>query len=157
MKTTDKAEVIQALLAAVREELESVERVAAMARDEVISDESRQEGKYDTRATEASYLARGQAWRVVALRELVGWLEGPVPAAPRTSIQLGALVEVEGHSALLLIGPDGGATAKVGGRTVRMISPASPLGEALQDLEPGDFAEVDGPKGSLEVEVLSVR
>ena len=43
-----------ALRDAIQAELDAVERVAAMARDEVSSAETQQEGKYDTRATEAS-------------------------------------------------------------------------------------------------------
>ncbi len=56
----DKNTVVEAFRTVLTEELSAVERVAAMARDEVSSEETKQEGKYDTRATEASYLARGR-------------------------------------------------------------------------------------------------
>ena len=64
----NKVAAIEAFRASLSTELDAVERVAAMARDEASSAETKQEGKYDTRATEASYLARGQAERIVALR-----------------------------------------------------------------------------------------
>ena len=47
------------LNAVLAHELEAVERISSVTREEVTSDETRSEGKYDTRATEASYLARG--------------------------------------------------------------------------------------------------
>ena len=152
-----KAEVVAALRKALREELESVERVAAMARDEATSDETRQEGKYDTRATEASYLARGQAWRVLELRQLVGWIERFDPTRPVTVAGVGALIEAEGaRRVLFLMAPIGGASVVVGGQKVRVISPSSPLGAAISDLEAGDVAEVDSPRGVTEYEILSI-
>jgi len=153
----NKAEVIAALRAAVDEELAAVERIAAAARDEATGDESRSEGKYDTRATEASYLARGQAQRVVALRGVATWL-GSVAGAPAAeSARVGALVALEGaREELLLIAPVGGARASAGGRRVRMISPASPLGRAMAGLETGDDFVVETPRGARAFEIVEI-
>ena len=60
-----RAKAIAAILAEVSAELSAMESLAGDARDEATSGETKSEGKYDTRATEASYLARGQAWRIV--------------------------------------------------------------------------------------------
>ena len=68
-----KPQVVDALARSANEALEAAERAQAIAADEATSEQSKAEGKYDTRATEASYLARGQAERVVELRELVAW------------------------------------------------------------------------------------
>ena len=156
MKPT-KIEVVAALRAALRTELESVERVAAMARDEATSDETRSEGKYDTRSTEASYLARGQAWRVVELRQVVGWIERFDPSRLVEVAQVGALIEAEGaRRVLFFMAPVGGASVEVGGHKVRVISPSSPLGEAICDLAEGDVAEVNSPRGMIEYEILSI-
>ena len=59
--TPDKARIVAALLEQVQAELDGMEAVAEAARDEATSSETKAEGKYDT-PTEASYLARGQAW-----------------------------------------------------------------------------------------------
>ena len=72
--TPDKDRIVAALLEQVQAELDGMEAVAEAARDEATSSETKAEGKYDTRATEASYLARGQAWRIVSLRKQVAWL-----------------------------------------------------------------------------------
>jgi len=155
----DKPRVIQAIQAVLAEALEAVERVAEMARNETTSGETRSDGQYDTRATEASYLARGQAWRIAELRKLSAWFEifdGEADLDPPT-VRVGALVQLDGdHQEVVFIAPIGGTRAEVSGTTVRVISPASPLGSAMVDLEVGDAFEVDTPRGLLTYEVVSV-
>lgn len=145
-----KLEVVTALRRSLDEERQAVERVAAMARDEAQSDETRAEGPYDTRATEASYLARGQAWRVAELRQLAAWFEVFDPTAPLDPqvVQPGALVTLAGKSRqTVFLAPIGGLRATVGDVEVRVVSPSSPLGEAMEELEEGDRFEVDSPRG----------
>jgi len=140
----------EALREAIQGELDAVERVAAMARDEVSSAETQQEGKYDTRATEASYLARGQAWRVAALRRLRAWFDLPAPPVEEQGvIAVGSLTRLSrnGQATLVLVLPAGGATTELDGEVLRGISPQAPLGAALLGLEAGDVVEVETPGG----------
>lgn len=156
---TLRAETIAALLTDLEAELRTIERVAAMARDEATNAETKAEGKYDTRATEASYLARGQAERIAALRQLYAWYNhlDPTRVLEEPRVCLGTLVCIEGDTTeWVFIAPSGGARATVNGTTIRVISRSSPLGEALDDLEPGDALEVDTPRGLLEYEILTV-
>lgn len=162
----EKKDVLHALLAAIQAQCAAVERVAAMARDEASSDETRSEGKYDTRATEASFLARGQAERVEDLRRARSWLEQEVHAvhsglgpAISAQVEVGALVEVEmrGRMELLFIAPMTTASVPVSGRTIRVVALSSPLGSALEGARPGDTLEIDGPQGTVECEVLDVQ
>ena len=160
MTPPSKPAVIAALRAALAAERTAVESVAAMARDEVGSDQTKQEGKYDTRATEASYLARGQAWRIDELRRLAAWFDLLEPA-PCDLAQVGALVELVGELAgprrdLVFLAPVGGASAEVGGRVVRIVSPGSPLGQALAELAVGDAFEVDSPGGLVTWEIAGI-
>lgn len=154
-----KAKAVKALLAKVAQELEGVERMATMARDEATSSETKSEGKYDTRATEASYLARGQANRILELRSLKNWYELQDRSLPlaKAVVQVGALVGLlaEGEE-WVFIAPVGGGRVQVGARVVRAISLLSPLGQALLEHVPGESAEVDTPRGLVELEVLSV-
>ena len=148
-----------ALRDAIQAELDSVERVAAMARDEVSSAETQQEGKYDTRATEASYLARGQAWRVAALRRLRAWFDLPSPEAEEPDVVgVGSLVSLErgGRRTLILVLPAGGATTELEGQTLLGISPKAPLGAAVMGLEAGDVFEVKTPGGVQVWEIIAV-
>ena len=135
-----------------------MESVAGSARDEATSGESKAEGKYDTRSTEASYLARGQAWRVAELRRQVAWARSLDPASGAPGqVQVGSLVHLEGERReWVFVAPVGGTTLQVGGVPVKVISPASPLGQALSELEEGDGAEVDSPRGLVEVEILEL-
>jgi hypothetical protein len=146
--------VFQKLAQQLRSELDGVERMAAAARDEVGSAESKQEGKYDTRATEASYLARGQAERVVALRRLVGWVD-IFTTSPSTRAEVGALVHVE-PGGWLFMAPDGGHQVSVRDVVVRVVSPRSPLGRAMAGLREDDSFEVDTPNGEVSYDILAV-
>lgn len=146
-----------ALRALLTRELEAVERVAAMARDEASGEQSKAEGKYDTRATEASYLARGQAWRVAGLRRLRAWFEVFDARGASEAVGLGSLVHLDGHrQGWVLLAPEGGPRVTVAGCPVRVISPSSPLGAALLEAEADDCVEVDSPQGLVEYEILSV-
>ena len=136
-----------------------MESVAGSARDEATSGESKAEGKYDTRATEASYLARGQAWRIVELKRLLAWLSAldPQRSLEEPVVQTGTLVEVTGaRTELIFLAPIGGTKAQVGGQTVRVISPSSPLGEAMAELEVGDAFEIETPRGTLAYEITAI-
>ncbi len=154
-----KSAVIAALRALLNEDLRALVSVAEAARDEVSSDEARQEGQYDTRAIEASYLALGQARRIAELRQQLAWtttFDAGREFDPPT-VQVGAMVQLEGHRReLVFVAPVGGGQLAVGPHTVRVISPSGPLGQAMAELEVGDEFEVDSPRGVLSYELLEV-
>ncbi len=152
----DRIAVFAAALDVFTKELDGVERMAALAADEVGNSESKSEGKYDTRSTEASYLARGQAQRVLALRRLTSWLQ-TVPVAPsRFGIGTLAQVDDDGTERWFLMLPDGGGvTVPVAGDEGLVVTPDSPVGRGLVGLDIDDEAEVDRPN-SDEDRVLAV-
>ncbi len=156
----DKAKVVARIVEHLRGELDALESVAESTRGEATSDETRQEGQYDTRAIEASYLARGQARRIGELRRLLAWFEvfdATRPLEPPV-VQVGALVALGGHRReLVFVAPAGGGRVQVDGTTVRVVSPRGPLGRAMAELEAGDEFEVDSPRGVLSYEVVEVR
>lgn len=159
LSTLDKSLVVTALRAEIESELAGVESMAAMARDEATSAETKAEGKYDTRATEASYLARGQAWRIAELRKLSAWLATERACAPLANpvVQVAALVSVEGaRSEWVYVAPIGGGKATVEGCTINIISLASPLGSAMEGLEDGDAFEVQTPNGMRDYEITAL-
>ncbi|MFT5583991.1 MAG: hypothetical protein ACI9VR_001575 [Cognaticolwellia sp.] len=150
-----KAQAIDALKRAFRLELAAIEQASAAARDETTNAETKQESKYDTRAIEASYLARGQAVRVSALRQLTAWFE-QLQARPCTEIQVGALFQLEGSADWFFMAPVGGSGADLAGQRIKVISPASPLGKALSELESSDTATLSSPQGERSVTVSVV-
>jgi transcription elongation GreA/GreB family factor len=155
----DKARVIEAFRRAVGADLEASSRIVSDARDEATGSESRAENQYDTRATEASYLAAGQGQRLLALRALHGWLEQLDPEHTPDRVGLGALVALRRGPAAewLLLGPDGGGSVRVDAVDVRLVSARSPTGAALAGLQASESAEIETPRGPVEVEVVEVR
>lgn len=139
-------------------ELDGVERMAALASAEATSSESKSEGKYDTRATEASYLARGQAVRVGALRRLVSWFQQDI-TVQNERVAIGSLVHVDddGTQAWWLMLPDGGGRkVDVDGTTVVILTPISPVGKEMMGAEVGDEVEVWIGKRERYIEVLEL-
>jgi transcription elongation GreA/GreB family factor len=87
---------------------------------------------------------------------LLGWFKTADTGA-KDIVRVGALIELDGERQdLLLLAPIGGARAEVNGRTVRVISPSSPLGKAMTGLEEGDAFEVETPRGVRCYEVITV-
>ena len=71
-----KPQVIQKIIETLQAELETYTRVAKASHTEATAEENRAENKYDTRGLEASYLAAGQANKVVELEESIAAFEG---------------------------------------------------------------------------------
>jgi transcription elongation GreA/GreB family factor len=135
-------EELARLLAA---DLATRERAHRAAREGATHEEAKPENDKDTRALEASYLARGEARRVeelkVSLAEVqsmpLGALRAGDPAA------LGALVRAEenGEAIVLWLAPYGGGSRLAEG-TVQIVTPKSPLGRAIIGKRAGEECEV---------------
>jgi len=145
--------VKDAILAAVREAIaaEHARMIAAAddARAAATHEEARPENDKDTRAIEASYLARGQAMRVEELGEMVTRLRFLQlrTFGVEDPIDLTALVtlEVDGEEVpwrALLLPVAGGVTVEVDGVEIRVLTPAAPLGRALVGKRMGDDFEL---------------
>lgn len=155
LTTIDKKRLVSALRARLEEELalaaDSQKRTQLAATHE----ESRPENDKDTRAIESSYLARGQARRVVeigtALTRLGALELRSFDAESR--VALSAVVELsheEGRSVCFLASAGGGLEVEVDGRTVQILTPESPIGRALVGQRCGDSFEVRTPRGLRE-------
>lgn len=143
-RAPDKAALRAELLA----QLQEAAAAAVAAHQATVAgathEESRSEGDKDTRAVEQQYLARGQAQRVVeaeeAVVEVTRW--NPRDFAADAAIALGALVTIdeEGGAKQLLVAPAGGGNTLAGG--VQVVTPKSPLGQALLGKRAGDEVEL---------------
>ena len=88
-----KKKIVELLIEKLNSELVEVENAARSARDLATADDLKSEGKYDTRAIEASYLASAQNKRVEEIKldiQMLEELELHVEA-PATRLQLGSL------------------------------------------------------------------
>jgi transcription elongation GreA/GreB family factor len=109
-------------------------------------EEARSEGDKDMRATEQSYVARGQAMRAEDLADALAQLERlEPPSFEQRPLGAGALVEldVEGERRWLFLSPvAGGTEVVVDGCRVLAVTPTSPVGRQLVGKEPGDAFEL---------------
>lgn len=165
MTEIDKRAVLQAFKTRLEEELERATKRARDAAEGATHEENRAEGDKDMRATEASYVARGQAGRVAEMEEAVmrlGALE-LLDFEAGARIALSALVELEHNDKRLhyfLLPAAGGEKVRIFGLEIQGLTTQSPLGRVLLGLTEGDVAELParGPgERSREYEVVSVR
>lgn len=129
----NKQAVLNQILAVLNAELASLTRAANEAFAAATDPDSKAENKYDTRSLEASYVARGQAKRVVELQEAVRAFEA-LSGSALESGALGALVTLEAPEGLshYFLGPSAGGTEIVHkGNEIVVITPASALGQKL--------------------------
>ncbi len=157
----DKTAVRAQLTAAVERTLATMVRAAESAREGAVHEESRAEGDKDMRATEQSYLARGQAMRVEELAEQLQrfTLAPPVAFGPGDAIAPGALVAAreEGIARVLFVAAlGGGYVLDVEGVSVTVVTPASPVGRALLGQRVGDVVELPGRSGPREWEIDAI-
>jgi transcription elongation GreA/GreB family factor len=144
----DKAEVKEALRAAIARTLATTAHAAKDAAEGATHEENRSEGDKDMRATEQSYIARGQAMRAEVLAEELARIESTSVRSygEEDAIGPGALVEVsidgEEQRVFFVLPWGGGTELTVRGTRVMVITPASPVGRALIGRRVGDELEV---------------
>ncbi len=143
----DKKAVWEALKLQLETELLRAQKRAKDAADGATHEENRAEGDKDMRATEASYVARGQAGRASEMEEAfvrVGALE-LLTFKPGDRIAISALIELLHDDKVLhyfLVPAAGGERLQIGGSEVQTLTPQSPLGRALLGASEGDEAEL---------------
>jgi transcription elongation GreA/GreB family factor len=144
------------LVARLRDDLANAEKAHRATLEGVTHEEAKPENDKDTRALEQSYLARGQAVRVEELKDGIARVEAM--QAPRASAEartmLGSLVTVsEGaYTTTYWIAAYGGGCELATG--VHVVTPRSPLGQALVGKVAGDEVEViiGGRTRTLEID-----
>ena len=161
MQPVDKAEVLDALKQELAAQLELAHAAQQHAQAGATHEESKAENDKDTRAIEASYLARGQARRVIDLEEAVVKVNALVPRAFVTGgpVALGAVVQLEDeHGTLwyLLAPAGGGLSLTVGSLTLIVVTPQSPVGHALVGRRVGDDVNIKTPQGRREYSLAAL-
>jgi transcription elongation GreA/GreB family factor len=157
----NKPAIVAALLAQIDEELAQMTKIARDAAEAASHEENRSEGSKDTRATEASYIARGQAERAVEL-ELHRKRLSSLPLRDFSSadaIESTAIIDVlhQGKQQRYFLLPvAGGRHVELDGQRISTITPVSPLGSALLGLSVGDEPEVTAPGQPKIYEIVAV-
>ena len=93
----DKGALKRALIERLHRDLAVITAAQRASQAGVTHEESRAESDKDMRSTETSYLARGQAERVIALREDIGRVEllEVRRFGPEVAVAMSALVRLE--------------------------------------------------------------
>lgn len=147
MPDLDKKALLESLKTRLESELAKAHKRARDAAEGATHEENRAEGDKDMRATEASYVARGQAGRVSEMEEAllrVGALE-LLSFAPGQRIAISALVELDLDGKQLcyfLVPAAGGEKLQQAGIEVQTLTTQSPLGRVLLGLHEGDDCEL---------------
>jgi transcription elongation GreA/GreB family factor len=151
-----KSGLKQALLSALEATLAVLQQAHADAREGATHDEAKPENDKDTRALEASYLARGQARRITELTTAIAEVRA-MAVEPAERGAVGSLVSVsEGRSKVrYFLAPQGGGTKLPGG--VQVVTPTSPLGVALVGRRAGEVCELTLGGRARELEITHVE
>jgi transcription elongation GreA/GreB family factor len=161
MHRVDKEVLRRELVEILRAERDTLKSAQRATQEGVTHEESRAEGDKDMRSTEASYLARGQAERVAALeRDVLAVLHLALPSfTENDAIALGALISLEAEGrrrSSVFLAPAGGGTRLDAGR-IRVVTPSSPLGQALIGARSGDVITIEQSERELEYAIVEVR
>jgi transcription elongation GreA/GreB family factor len=157
-----KKKVVEQVQAYLVEELAGLLEAAKAAHDAATHEEAKSEDKHDTRSIEAGYLAGAQAQRAADIQSLLTMYRF-LPLREYTAEDVvcpAALVELElnGSKAFYFVAPQGGGLiTNVDGKPVQVITPQSPIGEAILGRKVGDTFEVETRTQTREYKILSIQ
>ena len=157
-----KGDIIPTIISHLRALLDAGTQAARATTAAATDPDSKAENKYDTRNLEASYLARGQAFRVAETMEALHEFSSLPPRSfgPGDAIGEGALVSVEGSWGTdhYFIGPAAGGTeVTIDGTTVTVLTIASPLGAKLLRRRAGEQFELQPGRPATRVTIRAVQ
>jgi transcription elongation GreA/GreB family factor len=161
MASASKRELVRLFSAELAREIGVLRRAALASREAATHEEAKPENDKDTRAIEAAYLAGAQADRVRDLERTANaleFLELRDFDATQT-IALSAVVELDrdGERSRYFIAPHGGGIkATFEGAPIQIVTPASPLGQALLGKGVGDVVTVRIERAIREYEIIAI-
>ncbi len=143
-----KQSLLNQVINLLEEDLKTIRSAAAETHRASTGDESKQEGKYDTRGLEASYLAEAQADQVRQLEQSLHKLntltliEEPDEVIPGTIVIVSS-DKTDQDSQFFLLPAGGGTMLKYEDQDLTVITPSSPIGMVLLARSIGDILQTD--------------
>ncbi|MFT7623672.1 MAG: transcription elongation GreA/GreB family factor [Myxococcota bacterium] len=163
MSGVDKVRALAAVRACLEADLEAATASQNKVLAGTVHPEAKQEGSKDTRAIESGYLARGLAMRVEELQvALVQFDRVPVRQfSEGDAIGPGALVTTESEEAaarahFLVLPVGAGTRVEIDHHSILVVTPKSPVGQALIGRFEGDDVRIVAPGGVRDLEVTAV-
>jgi hypothetical protein len=148
----NKSAIVPAIVATLRADFETLRLTSQKTRAAGNDEESKSEGKYDTRSTEDNDLADGFARQARAAAQAAAAYADFLPPAfpPGALIDQGALIQLafptETH--WFFIGPAGGGIdITIDSTPITVLTPDSPLAKQLLGLTPGQ--STTSPKAKI--------
>lgn len=144
----NKQELLDKFTSQLRQQLATMADAAKNSHAASTGEEAKQEGKYDTRGLEASYLAEAQAEQTQQLAQSLHIFESLKleNLSTEDAISPGALVETElnGQISYYLLTPcAGGLIIDYEMGELTTLSPDAPLYQKLLNLQSGDLIDGD--------------
>lgn len=141
-----KADLLPLIITRLEDQHRVMLGALSESKENASGDETKSEGKYDTRATEAAYLAEAQQQQADKLADgLHAFRAFEFPPFELTDpIALGALVEtdLDGETEFYLLAPAGGGTTlDYLGCDLTLLTPEAPLFQQLLGRQAGDMLE----------------
>lgn len=160
MPVLDKSRVLEALKNELESELTTAIAAQRQTQQGATHEESKPENDKDTRALEATYLARGQAQRVIDLETALARVNALPPRDfSGKPAALGALVQIDDDDNMhwyLLAPGGGGLKLDVESVALTVVTPESPVGRALLGRRTGDDVDIRTPQGVRECSIVEV-
>jgi hypothetical protein len=146
-----KAILLKQVIEQLETDLAGLKKAAAETHSVSSGNENKQEGKYDTRSIEASYLAGAQAGQAKSLEEAIYKLRNlTLTDDPETAI-LGSIVilssDDDDHQ-FFLLPAGGGINLEYENLPLTVVTPESPIGEKIIACSIADELE-DTPFGTV--------
>lgn len=156
----NKSKILKELIEKTKSELTLVTASYESTKNLVQKGDLKSDGKYDTRATEANYLAGGQRQRITDLeQELILLEEIPMrDYGEQEEVGIGSLLEIEfnGTCRKYFLSPTAGGTMlSIENETVMVISVFSPIGSEAMGHKAGDSFEVELKDSVREYKIVS--
>ncbi len=154
----DKKLIVSQLIHQLEVDLSALEAAAHSTKEYVTDGDVKSDGKYDTRAIEASYLAGAQEKRVEEIKLDIQMLKD-LELHPTTTAQLGSLVKIKFNNEdrlYFISSTAGGSIVDIEGTSVLVISVFSPIGSEVLNLSKSDSFEVETPAETRHYQVSDV-
>ena len=155
-----KKEILKQLTSKVEVELAKVKQAYETTKNLVQNGDLKSDGKYDTRATEANYLADGQRQRITELEQELELLGDINIKNKEKSISIGSLatIELNGMARKYFVAPTAGGTMlNIDGEPILVISVFSPIGDAAIGMAKDESFELELNEDIREYKVLSIE
>jgi transcription elongation GreA/GreB family factor len=157
----NKRQLLDKLISVLEDERANLAAAALHTYEAATHEESEPEDQYDTRGLEASYLAGAQAKRVAEVEQTLHTLKQVNVREYKEDAAIGptAVVELDHDGKIqfcFLLPAGGGLAVDQDGHHIQVITPKSPLGEAIVGRTAGDVAVIDVGNLTKEYEIVSI-